>query len=69
MSNDSHSKKEDWTLSSFLCEKKEIQEVSVIHYLCYIFEFERGLVMNGPRPVIAKQSNTILWGYVWDPNK
>ncbi|KAM3378278.1 hypothetical protein P3S68_010691 [Capsicum galapagoense] len=27
-----------------------------------------GIVMNGPRPVLAKQPKTILSGHVWDPN-
>ncbi|PHT31876.1 hypothetical protein CQW23_28213 [Capsicum baccatum] len=26
-----------------------------------------GIVMNGPRPVLAKQPKSILSGYVWDP--
>ncbi|KAF3685292.1 hypothetical protein FXO37_00768 [Capsicum annuum] len=27
-----------------------------------------GIVMNGPRPVLAKQPKSILSGYVWDPD-
>ncbi|KAF3639356.1 hypothetical protein FXO38_05830 [Capsicum annuum] len=32
-----------------------------------VFIGDGGIVMNGPRPVLAKQPKSILSGYVWDP--